>query len=151
MNEECVFCQIVRGTIPASVVYEDAATLAFVDVRQFHAGHVLVIPRTHLLDVLELDPATGVALMAMVARMTRAVGRALPHESLSLWHSIGPAAFQEVSHLHFHIHPRFHNDDFLRVYPGELPTSDEATRERYAEREQIPQILQILRGVMCSR
>lgn len=44
MNEQCVFCQIVHGTIPASVVYEDAVTLAFVDLRQFHPGHVLVIP-----------------------------------------------------------------------------------------------------------
>ena len=133
MDEECIFCRIVRGTLTASVVYEDAATLAFVDLRQFHPGHVLVIPRTHLLDVRALDPATGAALMATVAKVTRAVGQAFPHEGLSLWQSIGPAAFQEVPHLHFHIHPRFHDDNFLRVYPGELPSSDEATRERYAQ------------------
>ena len=133
MSEECVFCPIASGTLPASIVYEDPTTLAFVDLRQFHPGHVLVIPRTHLLDVRELDPATGAALMATVARITRAVGRAFPHEGLSLWHSIGPAAFQEVPHLHFHIHPRFHDDNFLRVYPGELPTSDETTRGRYAQ------------------
>ncbi len=134
MDEECVFCRIVQGTLPASVVYEDAATMAFVDVRQFHPGHVLVVPRLHLHDVRALDPVTGSALMATVAKVTRAVGQAFPHEGLSLWHSIGPAAFQEVSHLHFHVHPRFHDDGFLRVYPGELPTSDEATRERYAQR-----------------
>ena len=120
-------------TAPASLVYQDAATLAFVDLRQFHPGHVLVIPRTHLHDVRELDPAAGAALMATVARMTRAVSEAFPNEGLSLWHSIGPAACQEVPHLHFHIHPRFHDDQFLRVYPGEPPTSDPQTREHYAE------------------
>ena len=133
MSEACIFCRIVAGTAPAHVVYQDAATLAFVDLRQFHPGHVLVIPRTHLHDVRELDPATGAALMATVARITRAVSHAFPNEGLSLWHSVGPAAFQEVPHLHFHVHPRFHGDGFLRVYPGEPPTADEPTRERYAE------------------
>ena len=52
--------------------------------------------------------------MATVARITGAVGRAFPSEGLSLWHSIGPAAFQEVPHLHFHIHPRFHDSTVNR-------------------------------------
>ena len=133
MSEACIFCRIVAGTEPAHVVYRDAATLAFVDLRQFHPGHVLVIPQAHLRDVRELDPATGAALMATVARITRAVGRAFPSEGLSLWHSVGPAAFQEVPHLHFHVHPRFHGDDLLRVYPGEPPGADAPTLERYAE------------------
>jgi histidine triad (HIT) family protein len=47
----CAFCEIVRGTLPASVVWEDDLTLAFIDLRQFHAGHTLVIPRRHLRDV----------------------------------------------------------------------------------------------------
>ena len=106
--------------------------MAFVDLRQYHPGHILIIPRAHLHDVRELDPATGAALMATVSRVTRAVGRAFPNEGLSLWHSIGPAAFQEVPHLHIHVHPRFVDDGFLRVYPGDLPTSDQPTRDHYA-------------------
>ena len=133
MSAECVFCRIVDGTAPASVVYRDADTLAFVDLRQFHPGHVLVIPRAHFHDVRELDPATGVSLMATLAKITRAVGCAFPNEGLSLWHSVGPAAFQEVPHLHFHVHPRLHGDKFLRVYPGEPPTADGRVRAGYAE------------------
>jgi len=64
------------------------------------------------------------ALMAMVIRVTRAVGRAFPNQGLSLWHSIGEAAFQEVPHLHIHVHPRLIGDDVLRVYP-KLPTNTE--------------------------
>ncbi len=132
--ETCVFCEVVRGSLPASVVDEDAHTLSFVDLRQFHPGHVLVIPRRHFADLRELDDATGAALMRAVIRVTRAVGRAFPCEGLSLWHSIGPAAFQEVPHLHIHVHPRRTDDGFLRVYPAEPPGSDAATRDEYARR-----------------
>ena len=133
-NSDCVFCAIVEKRAPAHIVYEDDSTLAFMDLRQFHPGHTLVIPRRHIPDVRELDAATGAALMATVTRITRAVGAAFPSEGISLWHSIGPAAFQEVPHLHIHIHPRKTGDGFLRVYPGHPPTSDLSTREMYAAR-----------------
>lgn len=132
MNEPCIFCEIIAHRAPASIVYEDALTMAFIDLRQFHAGHTLVVPRRHIPDVRELDEDTGAALMATVVRITRAVGEAFPNDGLSLWHSIGPAAFQEVPHLHVHVHPRLPADRFLRVYPGELPTSDKETRDRLA-------------------
>jgi len=67
---------------------------------------------------------TGSALMAMTARISRAVGRAFPNQGLSIWHSIGEAAFQEVPHLHIHVHPRIIGDSLLRVYP-DLPGDTE--------------------------
>jgi histidine triad (HIT) family protein len=137
VNEQtdCAFCKIVTGKLPAGIVFEDELTMVFVDLRQFHAGHVLVIPRQHFNDVRDLDERTGAALMATVARVTRAVGNAFPNEGLSLWHSIGEAAFQEVPHLHIHVHPRMRGDNFLRVYPGEAPTmADQNTRDEYAAR-----------------
>jgi histidine triad (HIT) family protein len=132
MSDACVFCGIARGTQPASVVWEDDLTLAFVDHRQFHVGHTLVIPRRHLGDVRELDDTTGAALMAAVTRITRAVAAAFPNQGLSLWHSIGEAAFQEVPHLHIHIHPRMLDDGLLRVYPRAPPMPDKTLRDRYA-------------------
>jgi histidine triad (HIT) family protein len=132
---DCAFCEIVRGTLPPSIVYQDELTMAFVDLRQFHSGHVLVIPRKHFDDVRDLDERTGAALMATLARVTRAVGNALPNEGISLWHSIGEAAFQEVPHLHIHVHPRMRDDNFLRVYPSELPNeTDQKTRDEIAKR-----------------
>ena len=128
----CVFCEIVVGRVPASVVFQDALTMAFVDLRQFHPGHTLVIPRRHLRDVRELDESIGAALMATVSRVTRAVGAVFPNEGLSLWHSIGDAAFQEVPHLHIHIHPRLKKDGVLQVYPHTPPTPDKQKRDGYA-------------------
>jgi len=109
--------------------------MAFVDLRQFHPGHVLVIPREHFNNVRDLDAHTGAALMSTLARVTRAVADAFPNQGLSLWHSIGEAAFQEVPHLHIHVHPRTTGDDFLRVYPGDLPIeADVKTRDEIAAR-----------------
>jgi histidine triad (HIT) family protein len=132
MSEECVFCEIVRSTHAASIVWEDDLTMAFIDHRQFHPGHTLVIPRRHLSDVRELDDVTGAALMASVTRITRAVAAAFPNQGLSVWHSIGEAADQEVPHLHVHVHPRLLNDGLLRVYPYAAATPDKAARDRYA-------------------
>jgi histidine triad (HIT) family protein len=134
MSDDCVFCKIAVHRAPASIVFEDALTMAFVDLRQFHPGHTLVIPRAHVPDVRDLDPATGAALMAAVSHITRAVGLAFPNQGLSLWHSIGEAAFQEVPHLHIHVHPRMRDDDFLRVYPGAPPLPDRQTLDGYAAR-----------------
>jgi histidine triad (HIT) family protein len=132
MNVACVFCEIVRGVEPASVVWEDELTMAFMDRRQFHPGHTLVIPRQHLCDVRQLDRETGAALMDSVARITRAVALAFPNQGLSLWHSIGKAADQEVPHLHIHVHPRMLDDRLLRVYPSFAAEPDKLLRDKYA-------------------
>jgi histidine triad (HIT) family protein len=133
-SEPCVFCAIAMRKAAADIVYEDELTVSFVDLRQFHRGHMLVIPRAHCADVRDLDDKTGAALMATVVLITRAVGHAFPNEGISLWHSIGPAAFQEVPHLHIHVHPRRTDDGFLRVYPGTIENSSPEVRKELARR-----------------
>ena len=117
-TEECISCRIIAGRSEASVVYEDALTVAFMDTRQFHQGHVLVVPKAHVADVRELDDRTGAALMSALANVTRAVSSALSCDDLSVWHSIGEAGGQEVPHLHFHVHPRRASDGMFAIYPS---------------------------------
>jgi histidine triad (HIT) family protein len=133
VTDRCVFCEIAQGLSPAEIVLEDNLVVAFVDLRQFHPGHTLVLPRRHLHDVRELDHATGAALMWTVVRISRAVGAAFPNQGLSLWHSIGEAAFQEVPHLHIHVHPRILGDGLLRVYPRAAATPDMVVLKKYAD------------------
>ena len=133
MANRCIFCEIVNRTAQASVVLEDEKTIAFIDLRQANPGHVLVVPKIHINDVRDLDAETGCSLMQSVSRVTRAVGQAFPNNGISLWHSIGEAAFQEVPHLHIHVHPRLNNDNILQVYETLPENVDFATRERYAE------------------
>jgi histidine triad (HIT) family protein len=133
MANECVFCELAANPQRAHAAWADALTLAFMDPRQFHPGHTLVIPRRHYRDVRELDFAAGAALMATVSLITRAVADAFPSEGISLWHSIGPAGGQEVPHLHVHVHPRRPADQLLRVYPSNPPTPDWAVLDQYAK------------------
>ncbi|MEJ7813172.1 MAG: HIT family protein [Gemmatimonadaceae bacterium] len=133
MTDTCAFCAIASGAgAPASIVAEDARTIALLDLRQFHPGHVLVIPRRHIADIRSLDDDTGAALIAAVARVARAVDAAFPSDGLNVWHSAGAGANQEVPHLHFHIHPRRFGDDVLRVYPSPPSTPDRSTLDRWA-------------------
>jgi histidine triad (HIT) family protein len=124
----------MAGSAPADVVYEDEVTVAFVDARQYVPGHVLVVPRPHVNDIRHLDPRTGAGLMDTLIKIARAVDRAFPNEGMSLWHSVGPAAFQEVPHMHMHVHPRRLGDGLLRVYPDAPVDADSMVRASYAER-----------------
>jgi histidine triad (HIT) family protein len=134
MSEHCVFCEIMAGRAPADLVYEDELTVAFVDPRQHNPGHVLVVPRKHVSDIRLLELPIGAALMSTLIKITIAVDRAFPNRGMSLWHSVGPAAFQEVPHMHVHVHPRQLGDGLLRVYPEVPVDADPSVRASYAER-----------------
>jgi histidine triad (HIT) family protein len=115
---DCVFCRIVAGEAEASIAYEDEATVAFMDLRQFHPGHTLVVPRRHVRDIYELDDATGAALIAAVSRVARAVRDAFAPDGINIWQSTGAAAGQEVFHLHAHVLPRWEGDGLVQFYPS---------------------------------
>ena len=134
MVTECVFCEIMAARAPGDIVYQDDLTVAFIDPRQHNPGHVLVVPRAHINDIRYLDPQAGAALMNTLIKIATAVDQAFPNEGMTLWHSIGPAAFQEVPHMHMHVHPRRLGDGLLRVYPGAPVDADPTVRASYAQR-----------------
>lgn len=133
-DPSCTFCQIVAGQLPASMVADEPRALAIMDLRQFHAGHVIIISRAHVHDLRDADAETVHAVFDLTARIARAVQRAFNPEGLSVWHSAGEAANQEVPHLHVHVHPRVMGDMVLDVYPSPppLPSRDalDALRDR---------------------
>ena len=130
---DCVFCEIVAGTLEASVVCEDDATLAFMDLRQPNAAHVLVMPKQHVETVYELEPEVAARLMQAVVLVARAVRRTFGPSGLSVWQSNGAAAGQEVPHVHMHIFTREPGDGFLRVYPEPPVRPDRPALDRLAE------------------
>ena len=132
MTEPCSFCHIAAGRADASIVAHDALTVAFVDARQFHHGHVLVIPRQHVADIRAADDATVAAVAVTVSRVARAVDAVFPSDGLSIWHSAGAGANQEVPHFHVHVHPRRLGDDLLQIYPRSPATPTRATLDEIA-------------------
>lgn len=85
-----------NGSESAQIVWKDSLAMAFLDRRQFHPGHTLVVPRAHSEVVRKLDCDSGAVLTDTFSRLTAAVGAILPNRGLSVGHSLGEAAFQEV-------------------------------------------------------
>lgn len=107
----CVFCDIVRGGAPASLVHADAHCVAFLDIHPVRPGHALVVSRRHAVHLHELTPPERAALMEAAARIGVAQGAAgLPRGGGTLLVNDGPAAGQHVPHVHLHVVPRARGD-----------------------------------------
>ena len=119
-ESDCIFCRIIRGELDAAIIYEDESTLAFMNLRQSNEGHVLVVPKRQFEQIYDLDEETASALASTVCKVARAVRHVYAPEGLSIWQSNGPAAHQEVPHVHWHVLPRYTDDGLLVVYPGDL-------------------------------
>jgi histidine triad (HIT) family protein len=104
VDNDCLFCRIVAGEIPAAVVHETDTTLAFRDIDPKAPVHVLVIPKDHHPDVVTLardDPAGSADLLSAIAAVAEAEG--LLTDGFRLLFNTGPYAGQEVFHVHAHI------------------------------------------------
>jgi len=109
---DCVFCNIVRAESPESLVYSDEETIAFMDIQPVNPGHVLVIPKSHVEGLSDLDEETGSHVFKTGMRVANAIKRSgIRCEGVNLLLSDGKAAFQEIPHVHLHVIPRFEGDN----------------------------------------
>jgi histidine triad (HIT) family protein len=135
MADDCIFCKIVAGELPAEIVQEDEHTLAFMDINPWTRGHALVIPRHHsknLYDAPEEDLGrASLASQRLALTMRERLGAA----GVNLLNCCEPAAWQTVFHMHFHVIPRYDDD------PLQLPV-----RPRPAEADELARVAQELRG-----
>jgi histidine triad (HIT) family protein len=122
---ECIFCQILAGEEPVSLVYQDARCAAFMDIQPVNPGHVLVVPNRHAAYLSELDPEDGAQIFRVAQRLAAALRKSgLRCEGVNFFLADGEAAGQDVFHLHLHVIPRYEGDGFgLRFAPSyyELP------------------------------
>lgn len=114
-----IFARILRGEIPAAFVYEDDATVAFMDVMPQSPGHTLVVPRYPAENLFDLDLQAGAAVLRTVQIVARAVKEAFNADGIMLNQFNGPVAGQSVFHFHVHIVPRY-ADVPLRRHTGDM-------------------------------
>ena len=107
---DCVFCKIRDGEIPSSKVYEDAKTLAFMDINPLTRGHCLVVMKTHAPTLYDAEVGDLQAVMATAKKVAGALRKALHPDGLNLLQANGAAAFQSVPHFHLHLIPRWAGD-----------------------------------------
>jgi histidine triad (HIT) family protein len=133
-DPKCLFCRIAAGSVPAQLVYEDAAAIAFLDVHPAARGHALVVPRAHAETLLDLDAAAVGDLFRAVKEVQRKVQAALRPFGFNVGWNHGRAAGQVVPHLHVHVLPRYADGGRgiqllgQRGDPGELPAVAAAIR-----------------------
>jgi len=109
-DPDCLFCKIVAGEVPATRVYEDDRTIAFMDINPGTRGHLLVIPREHAADLLTIDPGDLAACARTAKVMAERVSDRLEADGVNLINSCGAQAWQTVFHFHLHVIPRYAGD-----------------------------------------
>jgi histidine triad (HIT) family protein len=118
-DPDCLFCKIVAGEIPATVVASDERTVTFMDINPATRGHALVVPRAHARDLLEIDPEDLAAVAQAGQRLAQVAKGALEADGINLINSCGAAAWQTVFHFHLHVIPRYEGDPLrLPWVPG---------------------------------
>lgn len=101
-----IFAKIVRGEAPCFKVYEDAHTIAFMDIMPQAEGHTLVIPKEGAESIFDLSPDAAAALIKTTKKVATAVKEVLNAPGILIAQLNGAAAGQTVFHIHFHVIPR---------------------------------------------
>ncbi len=130
---DCIFCKIINGEIPAIKVLDEKQVFAFMDINPLAQGHMLVIPKKHAENILDISEDDLAAVMNAVKRCAKAAKAGLKAEGITILQLNGKASDQVVPHLHVHIIPRW-KDDGLPVAKWELKTGDMEKIKKTADR-----------------
>jgi len=127
---QCIFCKLVAGEIPASKVFEDEETIAFLDLGQLNPGHTLIASKRHADNLLDLTADEAAAAMRTAHRVAQAVSKAFNPPGLTLLQCNGTEGDQTVFHFHMHVVPRWGDDGIGLSWPRKDPARE--VLEQYA-------------------
>jgi histidine triad (HIT) family protein len=130
MASGCVFCAIIAGDVPATLVMRDDEVAAFLDARPLFKGHVLVVPRAHTPTLYDVPPTALGTLFGAVQRIARAVEAGLGVDGTFV--AMNNKVSQSVPHLHVHVVPRKRKDGLRGFFWPREPYADDAEREAFA-------------------
>jgi histidine triad (HIT) family protein len=140
MSGDCVFCKIRDGQIPSMKIYEDEATLAFMDINPLNTGHCLVVTRRHAATLWDAEVEDLQAAIATAQKVAIALVAAVKPDGLNMLQANGAAAFQSVPHFHLHLIPRWVRDG--KGFDWKLVSGD---------REQITKVGERVRAALGDR
>ncbi|CAI2589466.1 Protein hit [Apilactobacillus kunkeei] len=109
---DCVFCKIIDGEIPSYTIYEDEYVKAFLDISQATPGHTLVVPKKHVANIYEYDENLAEQVFSRIPKIARAIQKSAPDIlGMNIVNNNGELAYQSVFHSHFHLIPRYSEND----------------------------------------
>ena len=109
-DENCIFCKIISGDIPSTVVFEDDDVKAILDVNPAATGHVIVLPKYHAANIFETPDDVIAKTFSAAKKIAAGVKKAFNCDGVNILQNNGEAAGQTVFHLHVHVIPRFEGD-----------------------------------------
>ncbi|GAH23069.1 unnamed protein product [marine sediment metagenome] len=134
MNDDCLFCKIVRGEIPNNTLYEDDETLVFLDIYPIARGHTLLTPKKHIVAMYELK-RENMAFIMKLPEIVRKLKKVTGATGINIIQSNGKDAGQVIFHIHFHLIPRYPNDGVIK-FPPRIEFDEELANDlmtRFAE------------------
>ena len=130
----CIFCKIINHEIPSSIVYEDDDVLAILDISQVTRGHTLVMPKKHFANIIEADEETVQKCVSVAKRLAEQIVRNTGASGVNVLTNCGESAGQSVDHLHFHIIPRYDENDAIVI------------KFRESEQQDLGEVLKTVKG-----
>lgn len=106
---DCIFCKIANGVLPSKILYEDDVVMVIMDANPIRDGHILIIPKKHFTDFMELDEDTTKHIFMVAKKMTNILMEKLNTKSVTLLINYGDD--QKVKHYHLHLLPDFGTTD----------------------------------------
>lgn len=124
MNDNCIFCKIIKGEIPSNIIYEDKDIIILLDRFPASKGHTLIIPKEHIENIYALDDELAQKIFSTATKISKILKENLNCDGLNILQNNGEIAGQTVFHFHMHLIPRFKNDNVKFTWKT-LEISDE--------------------------
>ena len=129
--DNCIFCKIISGDIPSAVIYEDEDFKAIMDISPASRGHVIMLSKKHFDNLFELEDDVARKVLIVARRIAVAMKEELRCDGINLLQNNGEAAGQSVFHIHFHLIPRYKDDNLhLTWTPGKYADGEAAELAR---------------------
>lgn len=114
-DENCIFCRLASGEIPANTIYEDDRYRVILDANPATRGHALILPKEHFADIYEIDEETAAGAMRLAKRMAAHMTDVLKCDGFNILQNNREAAGQTVFHFHMHLVPRYEDERNERI------------------------------------
>lgn len=109
-DNSCIFCKLASGEFPSATVYEDDLFRAILDISPAAKGHTLLLPKTHAVNLFELDELEVSKALLVAKKLAAALVKTLQCDGINILQNNGTAAGQSVFHFHIHLIPRYEED-----------------------------------------
>ncbi len=122
---DCLFCEIIKGNIPSKKVYEDDKVFVFLDINPNTNGHMLIVPKKHIVTVDDIDNDLAIHILEVEKKLKRLLEEKLNIEGLTIVQNNGLG--QDVKHYHVHLIPRYKDDNWKTIYNKDILKDIEET------------------------